>query len=80
MFNKIGLLAACACSATALHAGGLERTPQSMAILFEEDRYFELSFGYVAPDVTGTLGGGDSGKMLSSYLNLGASYKADLND
>ncbi|MEM9425927.1 MAG: outer membrane protein transport protein [Pseudomonadota bacterium] len=66
--------------AGAATAGGLERTPQSMAILFEEGRYFELSFGVVAPDVSGTLGGAPSGDMLSTYANLGVSYKADLND
>jgi len=65
--------------ATAASAGGLERTPQSMAVLFEEGRYLELSFGYISPDVSGTLGA-DSGNMLDSYMNLGASYKADLND
>ena len=61
-------------------AGGLERTPQSMAVLFEEGRYMELSFGYVSPDVSGTLGGANSGDMLASYFNLGAAYKADLNE
>lgn len=67
-------------SASAGLAGGLERTPQSMAVLFEEGRYMELSFGYVAPDVSGTLGGANSGDMLANYFNLGASYKADLNE
>jgi hypothetical protein len=43
-----------------------------MAVLFEEGRYMELSFGYVSPDVSGTLGGANSGDMLASYLNLGA--------
>ncbi|MEM6386367.1 MAG: hypothetical protein AAF718_09050 [Pseudomonadota bacterium] len=63
-------------------AGGLERTPQSMAILFEEGNYAELSFGYVSPDVSGTFGPGgpDSGDIFDSYINLGFAYKADLND
>jgi long-subunit fatty acid transport protein len=61
------------------YAGGLERTPQSMAILFEEGRYMELSFGYVSPDVSGVLGA-ESGNMLASYANLGLAYKADLSD
>jgi long-subunit fatty acid transport protein len=64
----------------AANAGGLERTPQSVAILFEEGRYMELSFGYVSPDVSGTLGGAPSGNMLDNYFNLGAAYKADLNE
>lgn len=67
-------------------AGGLERTPQSMAVLFEEGRYMELSFGYVSPDVSGVGGplnptaGAPTGDVLENYLNFGASYKADLND
>lgn len=82
MFRKIGLVAACACSATALHAGGLERTTQSPAILFEDGRYMELNFGYGAPDVSGTVGGGTvpSGNMSEKFLNFGFAYKADLND
>ena len=61
-------------------AGGLERTPQSMAVLFEEGRYMELSFGYVSPDVSGSLAGDASGDIFPSYTNLGLAYKADLND
>jgi len=74
--------AALSAGASAATAGGLERSPQSMSVLFEEGRYLELSFGYVSPDASGGGAplGGDSGDMLDSYLNLGASYKADLND
>jgi long-subunit fatty acid transport protein len=61
-------------------AGGLERTPQSTAVLFEEGRYLELSFGAVAPSISGTLGGFESGNMTDNFFNLGAAYKADLND
>lgn len=60
-------------------AGGLERTPQSMGILFEEGRFVELSFGFVSPDVSGVLGA-PSGDMLSSYFNLGLAFKDDIND
>lgn len=60
-------------------AGGLERTTQSMAVLFEEGSYVELSFGTVSPDVSGNLGA-DSGDIFPSYTNLGLSYKADLNE
>lgn len=79
MKNVIWAVAALGAGMTAANAGGLERTPQSMAILFEEGRYMELSFGFVSPDVSGTLGV-DSGDMLASYSNLGLGYKADLND
>ena len=68
-------------SATVAQAGGLERTPQSPAILFEDGRYFELSFGIVSPDVSGIDNDGDaSGDMLATYNNFGAAYKADLNE
>lgn len=79
MRKTILAAAALGAGATAVNAGGLERTAQSMAVLFEEGRYVELGFSYVAPDVSGTFLV-DSGNMLSSYANLGAAYKADLND
>ncbi len=80
MIRKFGMLAAMAGSATAAHAGGLERTPQSMAVLFEEGRHFELNFATVSPSVSGTLGPLSSGDALDSYLNFGFAYKADIND
>lgn len=82
MKNILWAVAALSAGATAVNAGGLERTPQSMAILFEEGRYMELSFGFVSPDVSGNFAplGGDTGDMLGSYSNIAASYKADLNE
>ncbi len=65
--------------ATAASAGGLERTPQSMAVLFEEGRYVELGFSVVNPNVSGVLGV-PSGDMLANYSNVGLAYKADLSD
>ena len=32
-------------------AGGIERAPQSLAVLFEQGNYAELSFGGVDPTV-----------------------------
>ena len=82
MKKTILAAAALGVGATAASAGGLERTPQSMAVLFEEGRYLELSFGYVSPSVDGNTAalGGASGDMLANYSNLGLAYKADLND
>ncbi len=73
---------ALATCATLAHAGGLERTTQSPAILFEDGRYMELSFGIVAPDNSGgaVALGGDSGDMLATYSNFGLAYKADINE
>ena len=72
-------LAAILATGTAF-AGGLERTPQSMNVLFEDGRYLEFGGAYGAPSVSGTLGGANSGNMTENFLNFGAAYKADLND
>lgn len=80
MIRTIGLCAAFAGGATTAFAGGLERTPQSTAILFEEGRTVELSFGIVSPDVSGEFAGAQSGDIFSTYVNLGAAFKADIND
>ena len=63
-------------------AGGLERTTQSMAILFEEGRTLEFNLGFGAPSVSGTVAAGavSSGNMTENFLNFGVAYKADLND
>ncbi len=71
-------------SACAAQAGGIDRSGQSILALFESGRYAEFSLGSVSPDTSGTavagLGGFGSGDMTSSFLQLGAAYKADIND
>jgi long-subunit fatty acid transport protein len=69
-------------AATTAQAGGVERSAQSVAILFEQGRYAELNFGRFSPDVSGTVGGGavNSGDMSPSYNNVSLGYKMDLND
>lgn len=66
------------------HAGGLDRSGQSITALFEKGRYVELSFGSVSPNTSGTavagLGGVSSGDLTPSFLQVGAAYKADIND
>lgn len=44
---------ALALSATALHAGGIERTQQSAMILYETGNVLEFSLGYANPSLTG---------------------------
>lgn len=70
--------------ATTATAGGVERTTQSMNVLFEEGRYLEFGAVFASPDVSGVGGlvtpGLSSGDMTESYLNFSVSYKADLND
>jgi long-subunit fatty acid transport protein len=71
-------------AATAAQSGGVERSSQSVAILFEQGRYVELSFGTFSPDVSGVappaLGGASSGDMSSTYNSLSLGYKMDIGD
>jgi long-chain fatty acid transport protein len=75
---------AVATAATTAHAGGVERSSQSVAILFEQGRYAELSFGTFSPNVSGTapaaLGGASSGDMASSYNSYSLGYKMDVGE
>ncbi len=74
--------AALAALATTAQAGGVERSTQSVAILFEQGRYVELSFGNFSPDVSGSVGGGalKSGDMSSTYNNWSLGYKMDIGE
>lgn len=65
--------------ATAAFAGGVERSSQSVAILFEKGRYAELSFGHFDPTISGTLGV-SSGDMASSYNSWSLGYKMDIGE
>lgn len=80
-------------AAGSANAGALDRTGQSVDMLFKEGRYIEFSLGFISPDITGesiaplggTLGpvfpsGGRSGDIGVNNINFGAAYKADLND
>ena len=76
-------------STAAVHAGGIDRSGQSINALFESGRYAEFSFGHIDPSTSGTstmavpppsLANVSSGDMTSSYLQFGAAYKADIND
>ncbi|MCB6177077.1 outer membrane protein transport protein [Rhodobacter sp. Har01] len=75
---------ALAAAAGAAQAGGLDRTGQGLAFLFETGTYAELTFGFGAPSVSGVavagLGGASSGDMAASYSNVAMAYKRDLSD
>lgn len=75
-----GVAAALAMGATAAVAGGIERSSQSTAILFEEGNYLELSYGYVSPSVSGTDGTSNSGDMSSDYGLPSMGLKYALSD
>lgn len=75
------LAAGFAVGATSAFAGGMDRSGQSIAPLFESGDYVELSFGNVSPNVSGTFAGTlNSGNMTESYVRFGFAYKRDLND
>ncbi|GLK62586.1 aromatic hydrocarbon degradation protein [Paracoccus kondratievae] len=65
-------------------AGGIERAPQSIAPLFEQGNYLELSFGGVTPEVSGrdmpVFGGRDTGDVAQGYGFVGFSYKHQFTD
>jgi len=61
----------------AVQAGGIERTSQSVGILFEVGRYAEFSIGSVSPKVSGVVTGSSlaSGNMAADYTSLSLGYK-----
>jgi len=65
-------------------AGGVERSTQSVGILFEDGRYAEFSFGHFDPAVSGTssfLGApSGSGDMLATFNTITMGYKQALSD
>jgi long-chain fatty acid transport protein len=75
---------ALALAAGAANAGGIDRSGQSIAPLFEKGGYAELSFGMVNPSVSGKdlaiFGGRNSQNVGKDYLSLGFAYKQDIND
>lgn len=70
-------------------AGGIERSIQSTAILFEKGNYLEFSMGNLDPSVSGTqmvsvapfsLAGSDSGNVLGSYTTWSLAVKTAITD
>lgn len=80
MYKSIGLAAICATSATALFAGGIDRSGQFMSPIFAETgetgSYMEGSLAIASPKA-GATGIQDP---LTSYQRLGFAYKRDLSD
>lgn len=87
MARNIALAAAAlTLGATAASAGGIERTTQSPAVLFEEGTYGEVSLGTFSPSVSGVgtafsgTPGASSGSKAPSYFQFGLAFKTDFND
>lgn len=86
MRNYITSAAAVCLTAGSAYAGALDRTGQSIDVLFETGRYAEFSMGFVSPKITGKVVNGafgvpgtKSGDIGENTFNFGAAYKADIN-
>ncbi|MDB5660870.1 MAG: hypothetical protein JWS10_3485 [Cypionkella sp.] len=87
MKHIITAVGALAMTTTLAQAGGVDRSGQSVASIFESGNYVEFSFGRVSPDVSGTssanlgpFGGFSSGDMARGYNQIGMAVKTKLND
>ncbi len=76
--------AAGALSTTGALAGGIDRSLQSVAPVFEPGRYVEFSYRSVDPNVSGTgvvlTPGVASGEALPGYGTVGTAFKMPVND
>ena len=82
MRHLLTALGALALTTTAASAGGFERSTNPINFMYEKGNYAELSFGYVAPKVSGSAGGGlaPTGNVSESYTQLGLAFKMDVNE
>jgi long-subunit fatty acid transport protein len=79
----IGVVAVAA-TANSVFAGGLDRSGQSVAAIFEDGTHAEISFGLISPSLTGVeigaFGGEGSGQIAPTYYQLGLAYKQPISD
>lgn len=78
-------VAALTLTTAAVHAGGLDRSGQSITSIFEAGNYVELSFGSIQPTVQGVFthplaGAMASGDVAPDYSQVGLAFKMDIND
>ncbi len=80
-------VSATALTATGAFAGGIERSTQSVAILFEQGNYVEFTLGEVSPNVSGvqqvpltTPAGSSSGDMAGDYTTWSLAVKTAITD
>jgi len=75
-----------ALAGTPAMAGGLDRTGQSVGVMFEEGNYAEFSLGRAGPDVTGAdlatfnPAGTPSGNVADGFSQFGAGLKYTVSD
>jgi long-chain fatty acid transport protein len=83
-------LGALALTTSLAHAGGVDRSGQSIAAIFEKGNFVELSFGRVKPSVSGTqqedvsppysVTGALSGDIAADYSQFGLAVKTNVNE
>lgn len=76
-------VAALLASTVMASAGGIERTSQSVDIIFEEGTYVEFSLSYAMPSVSGfdsTPVPLDTGIMSPNYFGFAGGFKTDISD
>ncbi len=81
--KKLGFAAGAALLASTafVHAGGIERTSQSVDILFEEGTVLEFGASYAVPSVSGVDPAMlDTGIMSPNYFQFAGAYKTDVGD
>lgn len=80
MNKPLTLITLCAISATEAYAGGMGRSGQSIAPLFETGTYMELSAYSFNPELSGELMGSlKSGNIAPKGYLFGGAYKQDLS-
>ncbi len=81
LFATVSVIAV---GASGAFAGGIDRSGQGNAIIFESGNYVELSLGSVMPSVDGNdvalFGGGASGSVAADYLQYSLGIKVDIDD
>lgn len=81
MKRSLTIAGALALGAAPAFAGGIERAPQSLNVLFEKGNYAELSFGGASPKVEGKdIAGFKTGDVAQGYGFFGLAYKHQFND
>ncbi|WP_225029240.1 outer membrane protein transport protein [Xinfangfangia pollutisoli] len=76
--------AALGLAAGAASAGGVDRSGQSIGIIFEQGNYAELSYGLINPSVSGNdvalFGGRNTGSVAGNHSLPGIALKYDFTD
>ncbi len=75
-FTKLAI--AVSLTASAAHAGGVDRSGQDIGFIFEKGGYVALSYGSVKPTVEATSG--FYGDIAVDYSSTSLAFKMDLND